>query len=130
MRKFLTVLIVVPLIVIAIVFAVANRHFVTVSFDPFNSADPSLSQSMPLFVLIIVIAIFGVVVGGCATWIGQRRWRRAAREHQADAQALRAELAQLKAAALAAQGAPKRLASPVPAALYGPYGRDKQGAAL
>ncbi|MFY9953844.1 MAG: DUF1049 domain-containing protein, partial [Bradyrhizobium sp.] len=32
MRKFLTALIVIPLGLIFIVFAVANRHFVTVSF--------------------------------------------------------------------------------------------------
>ncbi len=37
MRKFITALVVIPLGLIFIVFAVANRHFVTVSFDPFNS---------------------------------------------------------------------------------------------
>ena len=40
MRKFLTALIVIPLGLIFIVFAVANRHLVTVSFDPFNSERP------------------------------------------------------------------------------------------
>ena len=34
------------------VFAVANRHFVTVSFDPFNSRDPSVGVTMPLFAVI------------------------------------------------------------------------------
>ena len=33
MRKFVTALVVIPISVIFIVFAVANRHFVTVSFD-------------------------------------------------------------------------------------------------
>ena len=37
MRKFLTALIVIPLGLILVTFAVANRHFVTVSFDPFMS---------------------------------------------------------------------------------------------
>ena len=78
-------------------FAVANRHFVTVSFDPFNSTDPSVSVSLPLFVLIIAVAILGVVAGGCATWFGQRRWRRAARQHEADARTARAQLAELRA---------------------------------
>jgi len=64
MRKFLSALIVVPLTLIFVVFAVANRHFVTVSFDPFNSTDPALSISLPLFVLIIAVAIMGVVAGG------------------------------------------------------------------
>src|ERR1700756_1236117 len=93
MRKFFTTLIVVPLGLILIVFAVANRHFVTVSFDPFNSADPSVSVSLPLFVLIILVAILGVVAGGCATWFRQRRWRRAAPRHEGHARVAAEEAA-------------------------------------
>jgi len=130
MRKFLTAVIAIPLFVLFVVFAVANRHDVTVSFDPFNSTDPGLAVAMPLFVLIIAVAILGVMVGGCAAWIGQRSWRRAARQHRADAEAARAELASVKLAALAAQGGPQRLPAPYQTGGYGPYGRDKQGAAL
>jgi uncharacterized integral membrane protein len=129
MRKFLTAVIVIPLALLFVVFAVANRHFVTVSFNPFDPTDPALSASMPLFALIIAVAILGVVAGGCATWIGQHRWRRSARQHQADAQAARAQLAELKAATLA-QGSSQHLVPAAPAGLYGPYGRDKRGAAL
>ncbi len=83
MRKFFTALTVIPLFLILAVFAVANRHFVTVSFDPFNSTEPALSASLPLFALIIAVAILGVIAGGFATWFGQRHWRRAARRHEA-----------------------------------------------
>jgi uncharacterized integral membrane protein len=134
MRKFLTAVIAVPLFVLFVVFAVANRHVVTVSVDPFMSSDPAFAVTMPLFALIIVSAMLGVAVGSCATWIGQRRWRRAARKHRAEAEAARADLANLKATALAAQGGPQRLPAPYQGSnqvsLYGPYGRDKQGAAL
>ena len=91
MRKFFTALVVIPLGLIFIVFAVANRHFVTVSFDPFNSTDPAIAVSMPLFVVIIAVAILGVAAGGMATWFRQRHWRRAARQHEADARRARAE---------------------------------------
>jgi uncharacterized integral membrane protein len=131
MRKFLTGLIVIPLGFIFVVFAVANRHFVTVSFDPFNSAAPSVSLSLPLFVLIIVVAILGVIAGGCATWFSQRRWRRAARRHEADARTVRAQLEDLRATqAAAARGEAARLMSPSQGGLYGGSGRDKQGAVL
>ncbi|NPU11827.1 DUF1049 domain-containing protein [Bradyrhizobium sp. 83002] len=130
MRKFLTVVIVLPLLVLFVVFAVANRHFVTVSFDPFNATDPALAASVPLFALILAVAILGVIAGGCATWIGQRRWRRAARRHQAEADAARAQVAQLSAAARANQGSAQSLVPVAPARLFAPYGRDKQGAAL
>jgi len=130
MRKVFTVLIVLPLALILIVFAVANRHFVTVSFDPFNSTDPALAVSLPLFVLIIAVAILGVVAGGTATWFRQRHWRRAARQHEADAQAARAQLADLRAGSAPLRYDPQRLSGPAQGAGSGAGGRDKQGATL
>src|SRR5436305_2980403 len=99
MRKFFTALIVIPLGLLFVVFAVANRHFVTVSFDPFNSHDPSVAIALPLFAVIILVAILGVLAGGIVTWFRQRFWRRAARQHEADARQARAELADLRASA-------------------------------
>jgi hypothetical protein len=129
MRKFLTGLIVIPLGLVFIVFAVANRHFVTVSFDPFNSAAPSVSMTLPLFVLIIMVAILGVVAGSFATWFSQRRFRRAARLHEADARSARAQLDDLRAAHTAAtRPDAARLAPPSRGGIYGAPGRDKLGA--
>jgi uncharacterized integral membrane protein len=130
MRKFFTALIVIPLFLILCVFAVSNRHFVKVSFNPFDSADPSLAVSLPLFALIIAVAVIGVVAGGCATWFSQRHWRRATRRHEADAREARAQLAGLHANAGAPRTDPQRLPVPSPGALYGSSGRDKQGATL
>src|ERR1700748_2241186 len=101
MRKFFTALVLIPLGILFIVFAVANRHLVTVSFDPFNSANPSVAVTMPLFVVIIAVAILGVPAGGIATWSRQRHWRRAARQHEADARRARSEAADLRVAAAA-----------------------------
>ena len=130
MRKFLTALVVIPLGLILMVFAVANRHFVAVSFDPFVSNDPSFSVTLPLFLLLIVVAALGVLAGGCAVWFGQRHWRRAARRHDADARAARGELADLRAQAAAARPEAQRLPVPSGVGLYGPVGRDKQRATL
>ena len=126
MRKFFTALVLIPLGLIFIVFAVANRHLVTVSFDPFNSVDPSVAVTMPLFVVIIAVAIAGVVAGGTATWFRQRRWRRAARQHEAEAKAARSRAADLRAGAAASRGLPALTQG----GLYGASGRDKQGATL
>jgi uncharacterized integral membrane protein len=130
MRKFLTALIVIPLGFILVTFAVANRHFVTVSFDPFMANDPSLSVTMPLFLLLILVAALGVVAGGCAVWFGQRHWRRAARRNDAEARTARVELANLRAQAAPARPDPQRLPVPSGVGLYGPVGRDKQRATL
>ena len=130
MRKFFTALVVIPFGIIFIVFAVANRHLVTVSFDPFNSVNPSIAVSMPLFAVIIVVAILGVAAGGSATWFRQRHWRRAARQHEADARRARAEIADLRAAAAVSRGGPQQLPAPVQRGISGAAGRDKQGATL
>jgi uncharacterized integral membrane protein len=131
MRKFFTGLVLIPLGLIFIVFAVANRHLVTVSFDPFNSTDPAVAVTLPLFVVIIAVAMVGVVAGGCATWFRQRHWRRAARQHEADARQVRAQLAELRAGAMTpSRYDPQRLPAPPLGGGYGPSGRDKQGATL
>jgi uncharacterized integral membrane protein len=130
MRKFFTALILIPLGLIFVVFAVANRHPVTVSFDPFNSTDPSVGFTLPLFVVIIAVAIAGVLAGGSATWFRQRRWRRAARQHEADAREARAQLADLRAGAtMTLRPESQRLSAPSQGG-YGAVGRDKQGATL
>jgi hypothetical protein len=73
-----------------------------------------------------------VVVGGMATWFRQRHWRRAARQHEADARRARAQLADLRASTMkGARYDPPRLAAPLrEGAGYGSGGRDKQGATL
>jgi uncharacterized integral membrane protein len=130
MRKFFTALVLIPLGLIFIVFAVANRHSVTVSFDPFNSTDPSVGFTLPLFVIIIAVAIAGVLAGGSATWFRQRHWRRAARRHEADARQARAQLADLRAGAtMPLRPEPHRLSASSQGG-YGAAGRDKQGATL
>jgi uncharacterized integral membrane protein len=96
-RKIVNALIWIPLAVILVVFAVANRHWVTVSFDPFDSVAPSIALTLPLFVVIIAVLILGVIVGGAATWFRQGHWRRAARRHEADAREARGQLADLRA---------------------------------
>jgi uncharacterized integral membrane protein len=91
-RKIVTIIIVVPLAVIIIAFAVANRQTVTVSFDPFSMTTPAYAASLPLFVLIFVLVILGVIIGGMAAWLRQGKWRRLARRLDADVRALHGEL--------------------------------------
>lgn len=102
LRKIFNALILLPLAIVFVIFAIANRHMVTLSFDPFGAPDPALSLTLPLFVVILLAAIAGVAVGGSAAWLRQRRWRQAARRHEADAQAARSQLDAQKAARFSA----------------------------
>jgi uncharacterized integral membrane protein len=105
LRKIFNGLVLLPLAIVFVVFAVANRHAVKVSFDPLNGTDSALSLSLPLFVVILLAAIAGVAAGGSATWLRQRRWRRAARANERIAREAREALGDRKSA---------RFASPLP----------------
>jgi hypothetical protein len=79
-RKLIFALIVVPLGVVLIALAVVNRKPVLLTLDPFGSAESGLSIEAPLFLVLLGAFAFGLVVGGIATWFGQGKWRRLARE--------------------------------------------------
>jgi uncharacterized integral membrane protein len=95
-RKLITLLFLLPLAVVLVTFAVANRQSVVVSFDPFNEAHPAHTLTLPLYALSLVLLVAGVVLGGVAAWLRQGKWRRAARAAEGEARVLRAELARLE----------------------------------
>ena len=96
LRKIVTLVIVLPLAAVIIAFAVANRELVTVSFDPFSATNPAYAATLPLFILIFVLVILGVIVGGVAAWLKQAHWRRAARQLDAEVRLLRQELSAVR----------------------------------
>jgi uncharacterized integral membrane protein len=91
-RKIVTAIIVVPLAAVIVAFAVANRQAVTISFDPFSAASPAYAATLPLFVVIFVVLILGVLIGGIAAWIRQSKWRRMARRFDGEVRALHGEM--------------------------------------
>jgi uncharacterized integral membrane protein len=96
LRTILSAVILLPLAIIIIGFAVANRQAVTISFDPFNTSSPAYSTTLPLFVVIFMLMIVGVLVGGVAAWLRQGRWRSAARRAEAQNRELTREIAVLR----------------------------------
>ena len=91
-RKLVSAIILAPLAILIVLFAVANREPVVISFDPFNSAAPAYAMRLPLFIVVLVLLLIGVIVGGVAAWLRQSRARRTARRLEAEVRELRAEL--------------------------------------
>jgi uncharacterized integral membrane protein len=91
MRKLLRWLVLVPLAILLVLLAVANRGAVTLSLDPFSREAPALAFTMPLFVALLLAVVIGVVIGGVAASIGRLRWRYRARRAEREAQKLSAE---------------------------------------
>lgn len=79
MGRLLSILIGLPLSILAVALAVANRKPVTVSLDPFAPDTPALSVTLPLFAVVFAALIVGVIAGGVVTWARQGRFRREAR---------------------------------------------------
>ena len=84
----------VPLSLVLILFALANRQLTVVNFNPFvpPSALTAPGVGMPLFLVIFGVLLFGVVAGGVATWFAQGTIRRDKRQWQREAQRLGREL--------------------------------------
>lgn len=99
MKTLLKWIVLAPLAAVLLVFALVNRRDVIVTFDPYGGNSPALTINAPLFVVLGVAAMIGVVIGGIATWFGQRRHRRAARQARAELARLKAENDRLAAAA-------------------------------
>jgi uncharacterized integral membrane protein len=94
MRGFAKVIILVPLALLAVAFAVGNRSDVSLTFDPFS--DQPYTVDVPLFVVVFAALILGVLLGGIGTWLGQGRHRKAARMHRRDVERLRSDLDRLQ----------------------------------
>ena len=91
-RKIVAAVILIPLLIVLVGFAVANRQAVTVSFDPFDSAHPAYALTLPLFAIVFVILIAGVIIGGVASWLRQSHWRRTTRRLDNEVRELHSEM--------------------------------------
>ena len=97
MRKLLFWIIVAPLALISVLFAVANRQWVTVSLDPFSREAPAFAVNLPLFLIILGSLAAGVLIGGMVVWFGKIRWRMAAQRAERDMGRLKEETERAKA---------------------------------
>jgi uncharacterized integral membrane protein len=111
-RKIVAALVLVPLAIIITAFAVANRQTVTVSLDPFSADAPAASLTLPLFALVIVLLILGVVIGGVTAWLRHSKWRRVARRLEREVAALQSKLDALKGRSGVAASAPAAVEPP------------------
>jgi uncharacterized integral membrane protein len=108
MIRLLRLLVITVVSIVLLLFAVANRQWVTVSLDPFGSADnAAVAVEAPLFAVVIAAAMLGIIAGAAATWFSQGRHRRVARLSRAEADRWRAEAQSLRLAKSAPHSLPR-----------------------
>lgn len=98
LNRVLIVVVLVPLAVILIALAVANRMPVAFTLDPFNPGNPGLTLQLPLFVMLFLALGLGLILGSFATWWKQGRYRKEARNKSREVQTLIHEIGQRKPA--------------------------------
>jgi hypothetical protein len=72
-------------------FAVANRQWTSLSFDPISDV-PKFSLGLPLWLLLFAGIFIGIIVGWFACWRAQSKWRKLARERGQEVSKLQGEL--------------------------------------
>lgn len=103
LNRIILIAVLVPLAIVLVALAVANRGPAPFTLDPFNPGNPALTWQMPLFVLIFASIVVGMIVGSLATWVKQGRYRKLARQRSQEAETLR----QAAASTPQARGAPQ-----------------------
>ncbi|WP_319530519.1 LapA family protein [uncultured Cohaesibacter sp.] len=90
-KRLLQLLILLPVGIVLVSLAVANRHDVKLALDPFSPEQPALDFSVPLYFIIFGALLVGILIGGFMAWVKQGRHRRTAREKRYEAQKWRNE---------------------------------------
>ncbi len=90
MRMILKI-IMLPVAILVVAFAMANRATVNVDLWPLDYA-----VETPVFALVLISAIAGLALGGVASWISAAGRRRRARAQARDLAAARSEAARLR----------------------------------
>ncbi len=95
MLRMLKLLVILPVAAAAIALAVINRGPATIAYLPpqFGGA----SVTLPMFVVLFLALMTGVLLGGMAAWWAQGRHRRKEREYRREAEKLKAEAERLRA---------------------------------
>jgi len=111
LRKLFWAVVVLPLAVVVIALAVANRHTVSLVLDPTAAAGTAFSIELPLYLLLFAALGAGLLLGGFTAWLGQGKWRKLARERRGEAARWRREAERLSGERAQAE----RTRLPVPA---------------
>lgn len=88
LRRIAAVVVILPVAIVLIALAVANRGGADFTLDPFHPGNPALTVHWPLFIYLFIALFAGMLIGSMATWFKQGQYRRQARERSAEVRRL------------------------------------------
>ncbi len=89
----------IPLTLVVVIFAIANREFVPLDLWPFG-----LSRPLPIFVLILGGMFVGFLIGALVMWLSSGKQRKRAREARHQVAKLERRVKELERAQAQAKG--------------------------
>lgn len=102
MKKFVRWIIWIPVGAAVVIFLIANRAPVALSFDPFSSSSPAAATpAMPLWLWLVLALFIGFLLGAFGMWASDRELRIRAKADRLELMALK------RAAGKAADGEPQ-----------------------
>lgn len=91
-RRIVGWVVLVPLCLVMVVFALANTQPVQLYFNPLGPRTPADGPGVPLFLVLFAVLLIGVLMGGIATWFAQAPHRRDERAYRRETERLNREV--------------------------------------
>ncbi len=95
MQRILRWVIGLPLVILVIGFAIANRQRVVISFNPLSPGGSFSSFELPLWLLFFFGILVGIFAGWTACWFAQGKHRKRARDTAVELSRLQQERSEL-----------------------------------
>jgi uncharacterized integral membrane protein len=94
LRRIVGWVVLVPLCLVLVVFALANRQLVVINFNPLVPSESLTTPGVgvPMFLVLFTVLLMGVVLGGVATWFAQSHHRRDERSYRRETERLTREV--------------------------------------
>lgn len=96
LRRIVNWLVLLPVALVAVALAVANRGPMTVSLDPFSREAPAYALTLPVYVIVLLTLVLGVILGGATVWWKQGTYRKRCRRAEGELHVARAEAERLR----------------------------------
>jgi len=87
LKRLVALVVLIPVALLLIAFIIANREMMVLEFNPFAGDTSNWQVRAPVFLFLFIFLGIGVVLGSVATWIGQHKYRKAARRQKNESEA-------------------------------------------
>ncbi len=90
MKKLLRWIVWIPVGAMLVLFLIANRTPIALSFDPLSSTSPSVATpALPLWLWLVVTLLVGFLLGAAGMWMSDRELRIRAKADRLELKALK-----------------------------------------